>query len=472
MIPRLILALSLTVALSAQPADLVAHIETGPYDEHGVTTATVDVLARAPLADPERIHLDVLTGPLAISSWKADPGLTCEEMRSRLDCKVAPLAAGEARRLTLVLFNPNDPRGGIGATLTWQERGHRPESRRWSRELYRYRSEYAVTNTGDDGPGSLRQAILDANAGCTFYYTPCLLRFDLARPATIRPLTPLPPIEGDELIIEGGGVTVDGSLLGRPANGLVLAAGGMTVIRGLTVRDFPENGIESSQHMVRIESAAITGNGSRGLAAVRGGTTYVTDSVLSDNGRSGIFVDAFRVDIERTVIERNGASGVFYGPRAAGTIVDSVIAHNGHFGVGTMRENRNVDVGRNHIFGNRIAQIDIGLDGPSFFPFVRNEYAPPNGPALASATYDAATNTTTIRGRLEHVEISHFLRYEVQFFANDRFIGAIPLGEADFVFTLRGDLRGQLVTATSIRFLSVEFTERTTSELSAPIEAR
>jgi Right handed beta helix region len=474
MILRLLLALSFAFALSAQPADLVTRIDFGPYDQDGVADVTVDVLTNAPLADPEITRLELgIFGGLTIVSWSADPGFDCTEIKYRLTCNMAPFAAGETARIKLRVFVENDTRHeAIHANLTWKERGHRAEVRTWQKDQYRYRTEYVVTNNDDDGPGSLRQAILDANAGCTHYYTPCLLRFDLARPATIRPLAPLPAIEADELFIEGGGVTLDGSLLDRPANGLTIAAAGQSTVRGLTVRGFPENGIEVNRAFARIDSSTISGNRSRGITVIRNSQVSVVDSVVSDNGRSGLFSDGYQLSINRSVIERNGASGVFYGPSTAGSIVDSIIADNAHFGVATVRDNRDVDVGRNRIFGNRISQIDVGLDGPSFFPFVRNQYAPPNGPTLTSATYDAATNTTTIRGRLEQVEISYFLRYEAQFFANDQFIGAIGLSEPDFTFTVKGDLRGQRITANSIRFLWVEYTERTTSELSAPIEVQ
>ena len=56
---------------------------------------------------------------------------------------------------------------------------------------------FSVTTTDDDGPGSLRQAILDANALCT---ARCTVSFLIPGPVpragyfTIRPKTPLPAI--------------------------------------------------------------------------------------------------------------------------------------------------------------------------------------------------------------------------------------------------------------------------------------
>src|SRR4051794_31241832 len=60
-------------------------------------------------------------------------------------------------------------------------------------------STFLVTNTGDGGPGSLRRAILDANAGTAGTNT---IEFDIPGDGvkTIAPLSPLPPITRAVLI--------------------------------------------------------------------------------------------------------------------------------------------------------------------------------------------------------------------------------------------------------------------------------
>src|SRR5260221_11162824 len=61
---------------------------------------------------------------------------------------------------------------------------------------------FTVTNTNDSGPGSLRQAILDANGNPGTD----TIAFNIPGQGvqTIRPLTPLPPVTDD------AGVTIDG----------------------------------------------------------------------------------------------------------------------------------------------------------------------------------------------------------------------------------------------------------------------
>lgn len=144
-------------------------------------------------------------------------------------------------------------------------------------------SFFLVTNTNNSGPGSLRQAILDANN------TPGrdTIRFDIsgAGPHTIRPTSPLPVIT-DPVVIDGWTepdfagqpiVELDGSLAGN-SHGLVLTAG-ESLIRGLTINRFDRFGIV-------ISGAAANGNVVQGnfIGTNTGGTTAL------GNGLSGIWI--------------------------------------------------------------------------------------------------------------------------------------------------------------------------------------
>ncbi len=108
---------------------------------------------------------------------------------------------------------------------------------------------YVVDNTEDSGVGSLRQAILDANA------QPGLdsIHFTIASgPQTIEPLTPLPtitdPVEIDattqpgyiaEPLIELSGVNTG------IASGIRIVAGGSgSQVRGLSITRFGAYGVE------------------------------------------------------------------------------------------------------------------------------------------------------------------------------------------------------------------------------------
>src|SRR5262249_53569470 len=109
-----------------------------------------------------------------------------------------------------------------------------------------------VTTTADSGPGSLRQAILDANA---FTGAANSIDFDIATIAfaipgsgvqTIAPLSPLPAI-GSQVLIDGESqpgysgtprIAINGSQAGG-GDGLTIIGADVTV-RGLDVSNFSQ----------------------------------------------------------------------------------------------------------------------------------------------------------------------------------------------------------------------------------------
>src|SRR5262245_53559658 len=103
---------------------------------------------------------------------------------------------------------------------------------------------FTVANTLDSGPGSFRQAILDANASAA---TPHTIRFAIpgTAPFTIAPQTPLPAlvrptaVDGTSQAGFAGTplIVVDGA--GAAGDGVAFAAGsGGSALRGLSVRGF------------------------------------------------------------------------------------------------------------------------------------------------------------------------------------------------------------------------------------------
>ncbi len=107
---------------------------------------------------------------------------------------------------------------------------------------------FAVTNTNDSGPGSLRQAILDANAGVTSFDT---IRFNIPGTGvhTIAPLSGLPNMT-DPVIIDG---TTQPGYAGTPVIELsgtnagntiaLVVSGGGSTVRGLAINSYAGNGI-------------------------------------------------------------------------------------------------------------------------------------------------------------------------------------------------------------------------------------
>ena len=91
-----------------------------------------------------------------------------------------------------------------------------------------------VTSTGDSGPGTLRQALLDAQSGDTITFDSAI--FPPTAPVTISVTSELPPVTQGDLTIDSSnaGVLLDGSTItGEQVFGLKIVSDG-NVIRGLS----------------------------------------------------------------------------------------------------------------------------------------------------------------------------------------------------------------------------------------------
>jgi hypothetical protein len=172
---------------------------------------------------------------------------------------------------------------------------------------------YTVTTVADSGAGSLRQAILNANAN------PGLdtIAFSISGtgPFTITPATALPTIT-DPVVIDG---TTQSNYAGTPliqingtnlapstgANGLLISAGGSTV-RGLAVNSFPVDGIRLESLGANViqgnflgtdpSGTLARGNGEGGVMIygspgnLIGGTNASERNVISGGNQSGIYL--------------------------------------------------------------------------------------------------------------------------------------------------------------------------------------
>ena len=182
---------------------------------------------------------------------------------------------------------------------------------------------YTVSALGDSGPGSLREAIMVANANpgpdevlvfwrqAAVFFPPSLMSFFSHTElqvvfveglrgvdGAIQLLSALPMIN-DTLALQGGGwVTLDGSSLPAApasANGLTV---GMTAINstieGLTVRGFSNSGV----------------------AVIAVGTT-VRSVTAVDNRLDGISVQAVGVSVDNCTVCNNSHSGILVGAAGA-----------------------------------------------------------------------------------------------------------------------------------------------------------
>jgi hypothetical protein len=188
---------------------------------------------------------------------------------------------------------------------------------------------FTVANTNDSGSGSLRQAILNANAA------PGLDTIDFAIAGsgvhTIVPLSALPAIT-DAVTIDGTSqpgftttplIEIDGASAGA-ANGLAVT-GGSSTIKDLVVNRFQYFGIalESNSNIVEgcwvgttNTGAAAAGNGFSGIfvngnSNTIGGTIAAFANVVSANGFHGVQLQSGAAD--------NIVEGNFIGTNAAGT---------------------------------------------------------------------------------------------------------------------------------------------------------
>ena len=169
-----------------------------------------------------------------------------------------------------------------------------------------------MTSDSDSGPGSLRQAILQANTN----FAPVLIIFRLPQGEhTIRPLSPLPPLS-NSIAIDGWTqpgwsgfpvVTLDGALAGTNANGLVISSS-FCMVRGLIIYRFSGSGILISDGYADTIRGNMIGsdgtdhhpdytNGFHGIEVknsainVIGGLGPLDGNVISGNGQAGILID-------------------------------------------------------------------------------------------------------------------------------------------------------------------------------------
>ncbi len=220
-----------------------------------------------------------------------------------------------------------------------------------------------VTNTLDAGPGSLRQAISDANTHPNDPGSPDKIRFAIpgAGPHNIVLATALPFIT-DAVDIDGGTqpgtgttptVAIDGTALAGAIDGFRVEADD-TAIRKLNIRKFPSDGIEVRANRVLLERNTIgtdwrgvagLGNKGNGILIQNGASNRVELNVVSANGLSGIAISGGNSDnnvlLSNTIGARfggsialpNAANGIVITDGDANEIASNVISGNTLAGV-------------------------------------------------------------------------------------------------------------------------------------------
>ncbi len=361
------------------------------------------------------------------------------------------------------------------------------------------RAHLSVTNTNDEGPGSLRDTLLDAASRCAA--APCIIEFGIPAPVpengwfTIRPATPLPDVRGSVRIDgatqtaltgdtnpNGPEVEIDGSLLDA-GHGLMFRNACDVGASDLAIHGFPRHAIEIAQDdphelcsrwpatIGAVIARNVLSANERGVVMSSGDRVEVSGNVISGNRRAGIFIGVGKyASVVNNKILHNGASGMFLhldGSTIGGADVsDNVVAFNGEWGICRTRAVGKIGMRRNSIYGNTSQGIDAGLD--NITPNRSFDGAGlPNKPVLLSATYDPVSDTTLIRGRLDSsVDVNGLVTtafvievYESSSLSvwgypqGERLIAtkSLALGHADCEVVVPRDLRGQFITATHTR---------------------
>jgi hypothetical protein len=205
-------------------------------------------------------------------------------------------------------------------------------------------ASFTVTTTDDSGVGSLRWAIIDANASVGVMDT---IAFNISGtgPHTIQPLSALPVIT-DPVIIDGytqpGSspntlakgddavllIELNGSLAGDATSGLTITAGASTV-RGLVINRFAAYGLHVNTAGANViagnfigtdvDGSEPLGNGESGIVVnyavdcLIGGTMPEARNVVSCNSGYGLYIGG---DL---ITSRNVVQGNFIGTDRTGT---------------------------------------------------------------------------------------------------------------------------------------------------------
>jgi hypothetical protein len=261
---------------------------------------------------------------------------------------------------------------------------------------------YTVTNLNDSGAGSLRQAILDANAnGGADQIT-----FDVA--GTISVFSELPTID-DQVTIDGTSapgytegnpvIELDGSSAGANVDGLTLVTGSDgSTIQGLVINRFGGAGIGlfgGGNHTIignfigtDVSGTLDQGNGTSGIY-IEGsagnticGTSATERNVLSGNALSGIELvsgstdnqvigNYIGVDATGTGALANADYGIYIDGNSDNNTIGgttdgagNIIANNGASGIVVADSGSTGNVFQaNSIYSNTGLGIDLGEDG-------------------------------------------------------------------------------------------------------------
>ncbi len=260
---------------------------------------------------------------------------------------------------------------------------------------------FVVSTTRDAGPGTLRQAMLDASPHDTILFDPSA--FPPTTSETIALESPLPDLAHGYLTLDGSnaGVILDGSGLPAGASGLTITSAG-NVIRGLQLLRFPENGVLA---LDGARNNLIGGDRLLGCGPTGQG------NLISGNGGRGIYIQGMTA--MSNTITGNTIGAEWTGEAALGNHTGVHISGSSHNVLGGKTPGQ-----RNLISGNTVYGIQIGGQGAE------------NNIVIGNFIGTDASGTAPV-GNREGVAIGYYARHNR--------VGGTDPGEGNLISGNRGE---------------------------------
>lgn len=194
-----------------------------------------------------------------------------------------------------------------------------------------------VTSPADGGPGTLRQAMLDAQSGDTITFDPTFFPPD--SPATIAVASGLPDITQGNLTIDASnaGVILDGGGISPPEGGTGISiTSHYNIIRGLQIIGFFDVGIglgEGAQHNI-IGGDRGVGNGPLGQGnLISGNGQFGIGLWGEDTSHNTIQGNYIGITLDGTATWGHSRDGIHSNGATQNLITDNVIGGNESAGV-------------------------------------------------------------------------------------------------------------------------------------------
>jgi hypothetical protein len=223
-----------------------------------------------------------------------------------------------------------------------------------------------VTSTADSGPGTLRQALMDAQPGDTITFDPSAFPPD--SPATISATSELPWLSQGHVTLDASeaGVILDGSQAGGEwTAGLAINSEG-NAVRGLQIVNFTGPGIrldDQAAHNI-VGGDPETGSGPLGQGNL---SSANTDGMALFGARNNTITgNLIGTDVSGTNSLANRGTGMFLQDGAQGNIIgpDNVIAFNSDVGIDLRSaDSTGNTITRNSIHDNQPQGIRVLGDG-------------------------------------------------------------------------------------------------------------